>query len=219
MTVHFTVSATAMNGATSSAMCFVPTARKIPVAASTMNSPSTMHGSAFITCCAVSIQSIRRWWRCWMNCARRVSQSSAASWLPADSDARNIRSYRAVDCDSHSRLTTTAKPSGMYIAFRAAVLVCSCFTTTLTTWTGRTMTTCITVAGWLTAASSTISPSTTSASTSAGPGNATVLPASDVSVMMRSCPLAVARWPLDSTVTSSRTLVASARVRPNRVSS
>jgi len=32
------------------------------------------------------------------------------------------------------------------------------------------------------------------------------------------CPLS-ARWPLDSTVTSSRTLVASARVRPKRVSS
>lgn len=35
MTVHFTMSATAKNGATSSAMCFMPMARKIPVVAST----------------------------------------------------------------------------------------------------------------------------------------------------------------------------------------
>ena len=99
MTVHFTVSATAMNGAISSAMCFVPTARKIPVAASMMNSPSTMCGSAFSTCWVFSIKSMRRWWRSFMNCTRRVSQSSAASWLPAASAARNIRSYRAVDRD------------------------------------------------------------------------------------------------------------------------
>ena len=61
--------------------------------------------------------------------------------MPVASAARSIRSYRAVVRLSHKRLATTNAPSGMYIRCRPAVRVWSCFTTTLMTSTGRTMTT------------------------------------------------------------------------------
>ena len=169
MAVHSTMLATTMNGATSSAMCFVAMARKIPSTASTRNSPSTIFGTRLqhllghldhVDAPLVAVLHELRPPCLPVQCRLVVAAASAA---------RIIRSYRAVDRDSHRRLTATSAPSGMYIRCRPAVRVWSCFTTTLITWTGRTMTTW-TTEGRLTAASSstttpsTISPSTTSAS-------------------------------------------------------
>jgi hypothetical protein len=136
-------------------MCFVAMPKKIPVTASTRNSPRAIFGMASSTRIGTSIMSTRRWWRSLRNAAMRASHSSAASWLPVASAARMNRSYRAVIRLSHNRRIMTDAPIGMYARCRPAALVCSCCTMIPMTCTGRSTTD--TADG----GSSTSSPSTT----------------------------------------------------------